>query len=223
MSAFQLGLGYHLNARQQSAPLLLQFLLSEFIHVFHQFRSIETLIGEEQFGHSLHSLLLKLSGSPPRQKKSFQWNPDHGSASKLNFYATFFLDEVKPLGIEFLQLEKSCKESRALGIALLDVIEGQKIGEIAPAVKKLRRCVGQIAKELVKAIALFKENENVLYFLLRHKAQLDGIYESNFTVKLLKHLFLNDLQKVKDLLVRKYSSRGFGCLAKKIQQHFDDE
>lgn len=222
MSALQMGSSFHLKAHCQSAPLLLQFLLSAFIEVFDQFRSIEQLIIEEQFTPALFIKLAAFTGSSTERTKTFQWNPDHGTGSKLHFYAIYFVEQMQTHRHALSLLEKSCRLVRTLGLYLLEIVEQQKTSDISPVLKKLRRSIGQTAKELVKAITLLKDSENLLYFILRHKSQLDAAYGSEFTIKLFEKIFPNGLDEVKSILIEKYSNRGFEKITETIQHHFNN-
>lgn len=221
MPALQMGLDRHLNAYHRSAPLLLQFLLADFIRAYEDFQSIQSLIAEEQFNHSLFTLLARFSGPTPKRVKFFDWSPDNGSLYKLYYYAAFITDEAESLGEEFPNLEKSCRKCWMLGTHLLESIEEHNYEELTAATKKLQRCIRQIAKEIVRAITLLRDSENLLYFLLRRRTQLDVIYGAAFTVGLLGSLFPSGLAGAKEFLIERYTARGFDKVADAIRHTFD--
>lgn len=221
MPALQMRVNRHLNAYHRSAPLLLQFILTEFLQAYQQFQAVRTLLDEEQFNHSLFSLLNRFSGPSPERLKSFYWGSDNGSLHRLHHYAAFMSDQTKTLGSEFPPLEETCRKCWLLGTHLFGAIEGRRLNITLSILHKLQRYMRQIAQELVKAIALLRDDENLLYFLLRNSVPLDAIYGSNFVLRLLDSLFSNGLVDAKNFLIEKYTARGFDKLAEKIRQQFD--
>lgn len=221
MPALQVEFNRHLNVCQ-SVPLLLQFSLSEFFQVYRLFQNIQKLVEEEQFNNRLTTQLARFSGLSPERSKVFYWSPDNSCLAKLCYYATFLEDHAQSLFPHFPPVEKSCRKCWMFGSHLFEAIDDQKYvsGEII--LGKLQRSLRQVAKELIKAITLLKENENVLFFLLRHNAQIDIIYGSCFTMKLIAGLFPGGLNEAKTYLIDKYADRGFDKLSETICQHFNE-
>jgi hypothetical protein len=215
----QTGSSRHLNAYHKSEPLLLQFLLTEFIQVYYQFTSIKNLIDEEQFNNSLFALLSRLSASSYEIKNTIFRNHENSSLSKLYFYASYLSEYVQLHS--FPPLAKSCQKCWALGARLVEAMESRQLEMVSNIIKKLHSTLRQTAKEIVKVIALFRNNENVLYFILRHRAQLDAILGHNFILKLLSNIFPNGLVGVRNFLVEKYNDRGFDKLSETISQTFN--
>ena len=109
-----------------------------------------------------------------------------------------------------------------LGSHLIEAIEDRNYAGAEDILNKLHRNIRQTAKEFVKAIIFLKENENVLFFLLRHRMQLDDIYGQSFTMKLIAGLFTGGLSEAQAHIIEKYSSRGFEKLSETIRQHFNE-
>lgn len=221
MPALQVGFNRHLNA-YESIPLLLQFSLTEFFQVFQLFKGIQRFVEAEQFTHALNSMLTKFTGSSPERAKAFFWSPENGCLAKLYYYATFLNDHSISYFPSFPPLEKTCKKSWMLGSHLIEAIDDEKYATTEAILNKLHRNIRQIAKELVKVIILLKENENVLFFLLRHRMQLDDIYGQNFTMKLIASLFTRGLNEAQAHLIERYSSRGFEKLSETIRLYFNE-
>jgi hypothetical protein len=75
-----------------------------------------------------------------------------------------------------------------------------------------------LAKSIMKTVTQFQDDENVLYFILRHADHLDHLFKSNFTFKLFSQLFVNGLQGASQLLLQKYAKRGFHQLLPTIRR-----
>lgn len=70
-------------------------------------------------------------------------------------------------------------------------------------------------KKLLPKIALqFKEDENLLFFLIRHQDQWDQVYGENATAKLLKKLHPHYSTYIEE----KYAERGYGHLTPIIRE-----
>lgn len=219
MSALQVGFNNHLNA-YQSVPLLLQFSLSEFFHAYQLFLNIRKLIDEEQFNHTLTAFLAKFSGSATERSKIFYWSPEHGSLAKLYYYASILSEAADNAHLNSSPLEKICRKCWVQSSHLNEAIEVQRYGIVPPILEKLQKSIRQIAKELMKAVTIQKRNENVLFFLLRHRSQIDAAYGENFTIRLIAGLFSNGLDEAKAYMMDKYAERGFFKIAENINDYF---
>lgn len=219
MPALQMGVKRHLNAFHHSVPLIFQFFLAELIQACGQFQNICTLITEEQFNHSLFALLARFCGQSPDHRQLVYWSTDSSRLSKLHQFASLLSSRSNSEQLPLL--EKSTQKAWLLGIRLLTALEEQKISNLDTILNKLRRAMKQITKEAVKIFTIFQDDENVLYFVLRHRDQLDAIYEKNFTVQLFATLFPEGLHKAEKLITERYTSRGFNRLADRIRHHFD--
>lgn len=221
MPTFQMGVAHHLNAYYQTSPLLFQFSFTEFFHIYQQFSSIEALLTEEQFNHSLFQLLARFCGPLPEKTKIFYWTQNNGSLSKMYHYAVFLINKCKPIYQNFPLLDNTCKNCWISGVELSEAIELQEFNKINQMQKKLRNQLRQMAKDLIRVAGYFKDNENVLYFFLRHNHQIDYIYGPKFTHQLLSSLFNKDLQEARNFIIDKYTLRGFGKLIEGIHDYFD--
>ena len=58
----------------------------------------------------------------------------------------------------------------------------------------------------------FKEDENVLFFILRHKTQLEEAFGEKFVELLFKKMHRDGSAGIEKLLLKQYSKRGFDTL-----------
>ena len=65
---------------------------------------------------------------------------------------------------------------------------------------------------------MYHEDENVVYFLLRNKEDFDVIYKTHFINKVFQKMFAEDSNGAGQLLLTKYSERGFENLLNTIAE-----
>lgn len=206
----------------QSPSISLQFLISEFFQTYDSFRKIVYLINEEQYGEPLNSLISSLISFQFGQFSLFSKKLDESNLSKLLHYATCLeRHEIQALH-DTPSLSSVCRQCWMLGLQILESIDTTDFKRIFPLLKKIRHVIKRIGNDLVKAIILLKDDENILYFVLRHTKQFDELYGIRFTSKLFKSLFGQSLGEARNYLVTKYSNRGFHELVPKIDSYFTE-
>jgi hypothetical protein len=61
----------------------------------------------------------------------------------------------------------------------------------------------------IKLAYYFHQDENVTFFLLRHREQFDKIFGQDFTKKFFKKMYAGGLPEAGKMMTQKYSERGF--------------
>jgi hypothetical protein len=217
----------HFNAYYQDNFLLIQFIVTEFIHT-HQLAceikqiSSHFLTVPYQPTQILETLSLKISqlmgNLSPREHFPFsQWvkspltqlkdhseqfsrNTHHQNKSHVKFHLT--VHQLWLAAIHLLELIRYLQESL------------QNAEEKAPYFLLIKRAFqtfntrfNQVTRLIPLILRVYIDNENVVYCLLRKRTQLNAIYGETFISKLLKKPLAPE--KLLQLLLTRYQARGY--------------
>jgi hypothetical protein len=209
----------HLNAYHQTDSLLLQFILSEFIASYREILMIHQLSKETTENPTLvtknvSQCIEKLSGSSKISMKMYSWNLEEGILSKLKNYCEHFSlnnKDYHDLHHFAHQAWLNCLQS--FEILKCNCISSKNLQKVLNRIASLMRRFARIALRLIQK---YREDENILFFVLRNHEQLDAIYGSQFVFKLFSRLFPRGLSGALEFLQQRYSARGFENLKKII-------
>jgi len=224
----------HFNSYHHNNGLLFQFILSEFLEAFSEMEQIKTLaekIAKEE-KKSLHEgtgrqILIvlygytaKLAGSTPNFMRLFSWNLDNGLLAKLRNYCVFFSHNANLQDKESILLQRNANRIWETCLACLDfmqsllnqsskvnVLEQKKVLNLL--IEKMMRCMRHFANLLAKIMVNFRDEENVMFFLLRHHQEFDRCYGSQFIAKFFNKMFPKGLIESQQFLSERYTNRGF--------------
>lgn len=79
----------------------------------------------------------------------------------------------------------------------------------------------EIRALLLDELITFRDDENVLFFLLRHQAEFDHIYSASMVRKTLETLFPEGLKTASNFLAGRYERRGFYHIIPVISQKIE--
>lgn len=85
------------------------------------------------------------------------------------------------------------------------------------AIEKASTAMHRFAKQIARLMQQFRDDENVIFFIVRHHRVLDTLYGSRFTAKLLSRMFSKGLREVQHFLLCRYAQRGFNNLESPIR------
>jgi hypothetical protein len=88
------------------------------------------------------------------------------------------------------------------------------------ALEKMNQSIQRFAKQMARILLQFREDENIIFFLLRHRTELETVYSPRFLNKLLLRMYPKGLCELKQLLKAKYNNRGFTNISSGIDAHF---
>lgn len=220
----------HFNTYYQDNPLLIQFIILEFLNTFHLaakiqmstnkcFESDQALI-EASFllSHYFHQLLGTFSEHRSHSKGL------KGPLTKLRHYAFHFSKNGREEIHQILY-----NSTHQLWISALHNLEifntlmhghqkKEKILIIKRNLAYFFSRVNSISKHIPRVLCTFHDNENVMFFLFRKKELLAEIYGPNFIKKIFKASLKKSgvKQDVIQLLMQRYIKRGFGHLVSSI-------
>ena len=236
-----------LNLFGQSPSLLFQFILSEFLTAFKLVQRIEKsyhemenlLIKRRLMGavdESLNQLLASivgLTGTSIINEDPSPWATQKGCLSKLRHYCNPFVKLEQPeektvenINICVSKAFHSALQAREVILYLqLESHKPKHIPDYAMLYQLLDRLIdnlNRVSRLLLRVILQFRNDENVVFFMLRNRESFDTLYKTNFVSKIFRKMYPNGIEEVGQLLMKKYSERGFNNLlntiAKKISE-----
>ena len=228
----------NLNIYCQSHSLLFQFVLSEFLISYKQVQRIDTIyqqmdsvLAQQKLQETLAFSLSKLLELLPFltgshmvviHEQTFPWVNAKGSLNKLRHYCYLlshrYSDESDILNINMCVSKTfhSALQVREIIFSLQrqykDFHNTSNYHSLYQLLEHLISNFKRVSRLIVKALILFKEDENILFFLLRHKSDFDQVYHTDFVAKILKKMFPQGLQAAAEFITRKYTQRGFSNL-----------
>lgn len=222
----------HVNSYHQSNSLLFQFILLEFIEAYTEIQSLDQLRHrpsplpqEGSVAHQPNPLydpfsmaLIKLTGSPKDHMRLFSWNFSEGLLSKLRSYCTLFLQNVDAHEKELLAIQHYVDKTWQSCMQAIEAIQNSPKDRpiLLVALDKANAAMQRLAKLIARLIPQFRDDENVIFYVLRHHQIFDQLYGQRFTAKLMGKIYPKGLKEVQLLLTRKYQERGFDNLTSVI-------
>lgn len=215
----------NLKIGHQSKGLLIQFILSEFIKSNIQVSKIHHFPEDCK---KIALSIVKLSGSSKSCSSLFSWNPEDGILWRLKNYCTALQsleDKCDPL---ILKMEKEVNGAFLSALHSLDILQQldsfEETNRVAlqKALKKIIDPMKRFSKALALVLQKFKNNENVIFFLLRHQNELDKIYGKQFVFKLINSMHPKGIEETANFVLKQYKNRGFNhfipAIKKKISE-----
>jgi len=203
----------------QQKHLLFQFILSELITTHSTFRLLSDLVGQVNGDVGmLVEPLTGLVGSTQGHLPVVSWVQE-GSLTKLKHYCALLCQDLESQQ-NCIGMHQEAHQAWWISQQLLDVLKPHpqhgKVGSWKLLMKRLTKSIQRLTKLIEKGIWEYREDENVLFFVLRHQEQLDDLYNKRFVHGLLKKMFPKKQNTLESFLVQRYTERGFPHLAEVI-------
>lgn len=145
------------------------------------------------------------------------WKPESGAFTKLRNYCALYArlgDDEDRQAFDLHQITDVIWLT--LGHCLKHLRDEGEIPQ--PLLKKIFQLETRLLGALKKIIFDFREDENVLFFLLRHRQALDLMFGEKFVHKTLTRLFPDGLKEAQQFILARYQKRGFNTLTTEIEQ-----
>ena len=182
-------------------------------------------VGKKLF-HALKASISKLVGSSQDYMRIFSWSIENGILAKLKNNCDFFAQNSCSEDKNALILQRYANNTWLLCLRCLDIMraiehevlvdalsKAKPLGYYAnilfQTLEKMNLSLQRFSRILLRLLLAFKEDENVVYFLLRSKDELDALYGPDSVRKLLEQMYPRGLQEAGHFLLKKYASRGF--------------
>lgn len=226
----------HVNTYHCNNSLIFQFILSEFTESFitiqklssfncspHAPPSAEVLSLSSAINHrqEIEAYLAKLVGSSKGLMQLFSWNFSDGSLSKLKTYCTLLLQNSDNDEKELIALQHYSEKIWLGCVQIAEALNNVpfEAAQLAASIDKTSSAMIRFSKLIARLIPQFRDDENVIYYVVRHHKLFDKLYGHRFVVKLLTRLYTRGLQEVLHVLSRKFSARGFDDLIPMIKSY----
>lgn len=224
--------------KKTSKSLLFQFILSEFISSQSEISTIHKLAttlktnsnSKLELINSLKSSLVKLAGSAKSYKPLFSWNQEDGILFRLKNYCAHFSLQGEnsnktslDMHLHINQAFLSCIQGLDT-IRLLEEIEdtSQNMQGLDKILSRIIKQMGRFSKLTANLMRKYNDDENIVYFMLRHQTDLDKLYGSKFVLKLINRMYPKGIEEAANFLTTKYKTRGFDNLIPRLQKKISE-
>lgn len=219
--------------------LLFQFILIEFIEAFSEVQRLDVLCHRkpstlsdasgkgldcETTRKTIETILTKLAGSARDYMRLFSWNFGDGLLGKLKTNCSLFIHNAVSDEKEMIALQHYADKMWQGCLQATDSFreEVREYEAFFSAVDKTSNSMQRFAKQMARIALQFREDENVVFCILRYKESLDKLYGSRFVAKLLCRMFPKGMRDALNFLSQRYAERGFEnvlpVLAEKISE-----
>jgi hypothetical protein len=187
--------------------ILLQFILSELLLAL----KIVDVLQEYP-----EKKLKKLAGSAPTYNRIFPWNLEEGILPKIMIYCDQMIQSTKRENKDILTLRRSTAKVWQQATSIQELIISdtpfeKELDNTANAIRSLPHLTMPI-------LYLFHDDENVLFFLLRHEKEWKQYAGKRFVPNLLRKLFPQGIEEAEGWMMKRYAVRGFIDLLPVIQE-----
>lgn len=209
----------HLNSYHHTDSLLFQFILAEFLKAFSILIKIEKMRAHNYKPEPFISNIRQLSGVGIGLQRYFPWNPDEGVLVKLKSYVDYLSEKwsSSPDSKIISDLQKSVHQLWNHSIDTLETLESNGLESFPAKFDKVQHSAQKLKKALAKAIPCFKDDENSIFFIIRHHTAFTSIYGSEFAAKLLDKIYPGGLKEARNFLQQAYTRRKFAHLLPSIK------
>ena len=194
-----------------SNALLFQLLLSQLLKFYQSFSELKAHIATTPQDLSIIKEYFKILLDNPQftiAPESPSWNTNQGSLKKLQNLSYSLVQDGT------LDQEITTKLHEKFSKALT---EGQKCWDSLfqkntinkELFEKCNRYLDRSLNLVKKLLIHFQDDENVLFFLLRHSETFDLMYNSQFTISFLQKIYGKNLENIEKQLKEKFSNRRF--------------
>lgn len=223
----------NVNSYHTNSSLLFQFILAEFIAAFAEIKKLERLCSLQQSRLSpsedntrplldheqVAASLTVLAGSAKDYMRIFSWNFSEGLLTKLKTYCSLLLQNGGESEKDYMAIQHYAEKVWQGCLQALDAIRESPVerATVAAAVEKASAAMHRFAKQVARLVHQFKDDENVIFFVVRNHKILDSLYGNRFTFKLLNKLYSKGHREAQQLLISRYTERRFNNVLNKIK------
>ncbi|MCB1113865.1 MAG: hypothetical protein KDK62_03830 [Chlamydiia bacterium] len=204
-----------LYAYHHTGSLVLQFVLNDFLMALEEASFIESFTRNEtdsnRFYHQLTCYLIKLAGSEQEYKRIFSWIVDAGVLTKLKTNSDLLSEKGEKSDNDYMELHNCAHKTWLYCLNAVDQLRDVEraqgsITDLKEGVEKAITSLHKLKPLIEKIIPKFAQDENVIYFILRHHESFDRHMGSGWTRKLLSRLYP---EGIFDFMKERYETRGF--------------
>lgn len=223
-----------LPAYHKEDGLVFQFILSEWLlaekSCFELSCHIDKLLekpSSKKTYQEMDACLKRLSGTG-HDFVRFISPGDDGILKKLSHFTAILARDIPEDHAEERILRRSANQAWGFAIEMesnVQSLQGMHKDSALEALEGIKKLGEKIALELRKMgrtipalFAKFAKDENVLFFLVRHKKDFDHFLGAGFVKRLLVKTYPKGLSEAEEYLVHRYRKRGFDDLIPLIER-----
>ncbi len=213
------------KAYHQDTGLLFQFILSEYSAAHQELNALNGIFknkGDHSICYDLIAVSLeKLAGTVHDYMRLFSLGNNDGILTKLKNNCAYFSQTADIPTKEAMRVHRHADEAWLLCLESLNVLhmakDEQNVDEaIHLNIKQSIDHLIHLQDDIKHVLPHFRCDENVIYFLLRHKHQLNLLFYPEFVTNILHQMYPEGLTSLTDFLTERYMSRGFTDLIPSI-------
>lgn len=174
-------------------------------------------------------LIESLSGSMLDYMRIFSWNQEGGLLRRLSNYCSIFSQQSKKHHKEAQSMQRYANQAWLYCIECHDIIADIRNMPFAKTIghreilykhlMKIIKLIEQIAAKLPFIIEDFSNDENVIFFVLRHREDFDSLIRPGLVKAILKRCYSKGLKQTEKFLIDRYKERGFKQLLPIISEN----
>lgn len=227
-----------LGSHHLSNSLLFQFILSDFIIAFLEMQGIDHLCHRKQlpvvekmcYEHnvelikSIKIILDRLVGLKHDHCKRFSTNMTEGILTRLKMHCINFCQASDGEAKELLAMQHYAEKSWQNCMLAVDALGDahNKCGPLFAYLEKASNALHRLGKLTARLMQHYRDDENVVFFVLRHKDSFEKAFGKRFVTKLFCRMYPKGLSEAENFLVKKYKERSFENIAPVINRLFTE-
>ncbi len=217
----------YLDSFYNDHHLLFLFILDTFLEAADILKKIQLLCGKDapvkrveelpsETQERIRQHLTSLIGSSTMLQNLFLWRSYDGILVKLRNFCSLFQEKVDGTEKEGLTIQHYVEKICADCMQALETLHQEDRTTFLRSIEKADNSLQRLAKVIARQIHLFKEDENVIFFLVKNWEKFDRFYGNRFTAKLANKIYPKGLREMLVFLTARYKERGFDPLLPEI-------
>lgn len=213
-----------LGSLSNDNSVVFQILLSDLLQTQAKISSINTIFSKKKKSPSDVSQILQalhfLVGSCEDCLYTCSFRLDNAFLTQIKNLSKILLANSGLEKSEFHSLSRSAFQAWMQGKALSEALyASQKTEDLSDYISDFSSAINDLKKNVFESVHFFARDENVLYFILRHREEVDSLWEKGYALNFLGNLFPNGLKEFEAFLLDHYEERGFSFLKSRIKEH----
>lgn len=221
---------------QLSNSLLFQFILSDFITVFLDIQRIDVLCHQKllplvektylehnkELIREIEKIFDRLIGSRNDYIKRFLSGMGEGALTKFKMRCLAFIQQSDSETKDLLAMQHYAEKTWQHCLLACDAIgdASNKCTQAFAHLEKAVNALNRLGKLIVRLIQQYRDDENVVFFVLRHKDAFDKVFGKRFLIKLFCRMYSKGLREAEQFLIKKYYERCFDNMGPMINRLF---
>ncbi len=205
--------------------LLFQFILAEFIEAYQEIILLANSLNDLEKPpprQMIEKSWYKLMGSSKENMSLVSWNLSNGTLVKLKNYCALFAQNASVGPKEAMALLHYADKAWLSSMQGIDLLRKtpEERNELRDQIEKIRTALNRLSKLIARMFAQFRDDENVIYFLVRNYQAFDNVHGPKFVSKQLGRLFTKGIPEAQLFVTKKYLERGFDNMLPTIDKLF---